>query len=131
MLCVFESVVVGLLLFAQAGGQDVGELRKQKLAAARETYQVHHKLYLAGKSDIETVCIWSQRWMDAAKDASEGKAGPVPHMQAHLERLRDLEKVAEARFDAGKVPVTDPLTVQYYRIEAQIQLELAMPKKKK
>jgi hypothetical protein len=124
-------IAVVLIAVARAAGQDLDELRKQKLALAREGYmtQLETVRKLGGKFDA--LWAWSVRWMEAAQDV-DPKADAIPRIEAHLERLRDLEKSMLELYKAGfnQVSGTDLLVVKYYRLDAQILLEKAKAKKK-
>jgi hypothetical protein len=129
MLRMTLLVVVLLTATARASGQDLDELRKQKLEAASEAYKLQLMILRNGQGTYETLYRWSVRWMDAAREA-DPKADPVRHLQAHLDRLRELEVLAKAQFKGGLVTKAEMLAATYYRLDAQIQLELAKAKKK-
>lgn len=125
------TAVLLLLLGAvtQAPGQDITQLRKDKLAVAKQGFEAETELYKAGKTLSENVMVWSARVLEATMEL-DPKADSVHLLQAHLQEIRDLEKIAEAKFKAGQAPVTHLLNVKYHRIDIEILLEKTKAKKK-
>jgi outer membrane protein TolC len=123
------TITVLLSVATHAGAQNLDELRKQKLELAQESYRNHWQKYKNGQGHFDELYRWSLRWLTAAREA-EPKADPVPHLQAHLDRMRELEAIVQTQHKAGVVTKGDLLEATYYRVDAQIQLELAKAKKK-
>jgi hypothetical protein len=124
-------LVVMLTAAVPAGAQNLDELRKQKLDAAGEAYRLQLQMYEAGRGNLnlDQLNAWSMRWLEAAKHL-DPKADPVPHLVAHLDRIRKLEEIVQAQFKAGQVTRMEVLAATYYRLEAQILLEQVKAKKK-
>ena len=125
-------LVAGLLLAVTcvAAGQDIDDLRKQKLETARDGFTTQWKLYReAGQGAFDKLYLWSLRCLEAAKEA-DPKGDAVPHLQAHLDRMRELERILETQFKVGQGNKADLLTAIYYRLDAQIMLAQAKAKKK-
>src|SRR5262249_21709644 len=77
-------------------------LLQARLEVAQKGYGDAVKLYQQGKrventalplTNADQVHAWSQRWLDAQREASEKKADRVAAVEAHLERMKQLEKM--------------------------------------
>src|SRR5437868_5600670 len=71
------------------------ELARSKSEAARRASQAIAQEYLEGKATVEQVHQWSQRWLAAQREASGKKADQLAAIEAHIERMRELEKAAK------------------------------------
>jgi hypothetical protein len=123
-------LVVLLTATVPASAQGLDKLRKEKLEAASEAYRLQMQMFKQGGNfNLDRLYSWSLRWLEAAREV-DPKADPVPLLQAHLDRVRELEAMVEAHFKAGMATRADILTATYYRLDAQILLEQARAKKK-
>lgn len=86
-----------------------------KLELARQGWELSSKSYGAGTVTIEQVVIWSGRIYEAEKSDSAAA-------QRHVERLRDLEKRVQERFNQGLAGKLDVLSVSYLRVQAEESL---------
>jgi hypothetical protein len=82
---------------------------------------------IAGRlTDIEVLYRWSRRWMDGALAASKTKQERIAAAEAHLKRMKDLERVApELKKVAYVFPASSEAAATYYRLEAEASLEEA------
>lgn len=98
-------------------------LAKERLDTARKTYEGYW-LRLRNRQSVgpETIYTWSLRWLRAQQALGAGKAGKPVALQAHLDRMKDLEKLWEAYARTGQGSQTDADAAQYFRIEAEIWL---------
>jgi hypothetical protein len=127
-----RAVLVILLVMIPAnwaGAQTLDELRKQKLDTARAGFAMQLQKWknLQGV-ELEKLCSWSERWLEAAL-AIDPKADPVPHLQANVDRLREVEGLVETYVKSGQLPRSELLAATYFRVDAQVRLELAKKKK--
>ena len=104
---------------AQAAAQRDAALAK----AAKEQWEGRWQEFKTGKTKTDFVVPWSINWLKAELRLTEKKAERLALHEAHLERLKALEKMAKAQFDAGIIPPTQYHQVVYYRIEAEIWLD--------
>jgi hypothetical protein len=88
----------------------------QKIDVAKQGWDLASKNYGAGSITIEQVATWSTRLYEAEK--SDPAAA-----QRHLERLRELEKRAQERFNQGMATKLETLTVSYLRLQAEELLQ--------
>ena len=83
-----------------------------KLELARQGWEFSSKSYGAGTVTIEQVLVWSGRIYEAEK--SDPAAA-----QRHVDRLRELEKRVQERFNQGMAGKLDVLSVSYLRAQAE------------
>jgi hypothetical protein len=88
------ALLFGLGLFA-VGNQPAAPPRgvnpKALAKAAREAYEQHRQLLAAGHlRSCDEVYLWSVRWMEAEKEASQELRDQVSAAEAHRDRMKDL-----------------------------------------
>jgi hypothetical protein len=102
------------------------DLLKARLDAARKTYDWLAKNYIESRPPLgELLYRWSCRWLEAERDISTRQEDVLAAYRAHLNRMRELERVARDRFRNRFVPVEESTAAQFYRAEAEIWLERA------
>jgi hypothetical protein len=74
---------------------------------------------------------WSKRWLKAEREQSERPADPVAALQAHLDRMRDLEQIVQKLQRGGLTTVDEISAVEFYKSEAELWLLQAKTAKKK
>ena len=83
-----------------------------KIQAAQQAFKLYEASYRAGTGSIESVYIWSRRWLDAER---------VPHRNAaksHLVRMQALEAEAKKRVAAGTGNQAEAAAAAFYLAEA-------------
>ena len=110
-----------------AGPESAAELAKAKLEAAREAYKASVQALQTGKADAEKVYVWSRRWLEAQADQS-GTRTDRAAFEAHLQRMKELRKLATTRYHTGLVPVAEVIGTDFYVAEAGLCLERAKAK---
>jgi RNA polymerase sigma factor (sigma-70 family) len=96
-----------------------------RVDAAREEWDVLRKQYEAGKQVTSDLAAVSQRLLVAQREASDKKADHIAAWEAHFRRMKEIEEVAKARFDAGTLAPEDYYRIRYFRLDAEIGLERA------
>jgi RNA polymerase sigma factor (sigma-70 family) len=104
------------------------ELLKQRAEAAREGFKAAQQEFRAGVGTGEALAGWSRKIAEAELDRGNRKAG-LAALEEHVERLKELEKVTQARFDAGRVSPQDLVAARYARLDAEIWLARVKAKK--
>jgi len=94
------------------------ELMKERVAVAEKAFRTASAQHQAGMTAIETVYLWSVRWLDAAIEASPKAAKQA--LADHLKRMADLEAEAQKMFKSGTVNSLGTDSAYYYRIEAEL-----------
>jgi RNA polymerase sigma factor (sigma-70 family) len=113
---------------AQPGGQGESKLttlRKAKVAAAQAVLDERTREFLAGRGTQEFLLEASRRLAESQRELNPAKADLVAALQAHLNRVKEMEAVDKERFNAGRITVAQVKEAEYYRLEAEIWLEQA------
>jgi len=74
----------------------------------------------AGVAPLGVVVEHSARLAEAEVDLAEGAAGRVAAHLPHVKRLREVEGLAKARFDAGQLALPEYLSVKAARLGAEV-----------
>jgi RNA polymerase sigma factor (sigma-70 family) len=87
----------------------------------REKYETIWKAYQESKTSEERVCLASIQWLmyQHIFRKFDRKVDPKAELQAHLDRIKEVEAIAEARFDAGRTARMDYKTATYFRLQAE------------
>jgi hypothetical protein len=98
------------------------ELLEKRLEAARNVFRQNLTRVKAAQAQPSDVFGWSERWLEAelalaAKPADRGKA-----LRDHVERTREVERVAIALARTGQGRQADADAATYYRADAEIRL---------
>lgn len=130
MSIILALVTGAIFSSALAAEKTPAELAKERLAVIREIHRLQMEAFRTGTAgfSIEHTYVWSRRWVEAARDASDKKADQVAALQAHLERMQQLEESAERLVKSGAAVKTDALAAKFYRLEAQHWLSQAKEK---
>lgn len=78
------------------------------------------KLDVPEGSDV--YILWSVRLMQAERDAGPDKAGRIAAVQAHLNRVKDVEAKSARLYRGGETDIMHYLDVQWKRKEAEAML---------
>jgi len=97
------------------------------LAALERMEQMRAAATSAGvKIDVayewEQTYMWSVRRMDAERDVSGQQIHPRASLEAHLGRIRELERRLQVLFEAGEATLLDVLATNVYRLQAEYWL---------
>jgi hypothetical protein len=107
-----------------AGGGAPDKLAEARLKAAREAFMIAN----AESIDREKMYRWSVRWLEAEKAVKPGKADQVAALQAHLERMRNVEEDCQVAFKKGLGSKFDLVAATFYCTEAESWLAEAKGK---
>lgn len=109
----------------------IAALSRDRVEAARKTYQTMHKNYTEGRRVSEdTLYRWSLRWLEAEKELAAQPADRVAAYKGHYDRMRDLDRLIGRLQRAGQTTVDEVSAVEYYRVEAELWLARARAEKK-
>jgi hypothetical protein len=104
-------------------GKRLAKLYKSRVEVARQMLDIVLKNYKDGNLPVvEVPYRWSCRLVEAERQASPLKADRLASLQAHLDRMRDVERVARDRFRSRIISVDEVKAAEFYRIEAEIWL---------
>jgi len=102
---------------------DPQALLKARLEVARKGYAEARQLYKqAGRASADQVCTWSYRWLQAQRAISSKKDNQIAALEAHRERLQDLQQRVKTMYQSGLVSLLEVTTVEFHRLEAELWL---------
>lgn len=103
-------------------------LLKELHRAAREEMDARWQEFLAGRGTLDIMLGASLRLLEAERELSDKKADQVTALENHWRRMREMEKVDQAQFQAGRLAEADWAQSRFYRIQAELWLEKAREK---
>src|SRR5262245_7924872 len=83
------------------------ELAKAQLKVAQTQYEAREKDFLAGRGTFEFVLNAGGGLLHAEGGVSARRADQLAAFEAHLERMKQVEKINKRRYDAGHIPIQD------------------------
>jgi len=98
----------------------LARLGKERVEAARKTYQVMWTNYREGRYPADTLYRWSVRWLDADRQLSDQAADQLAAYKTHFERMRELERLVISVNRAGQATVDEVSSAEFYRAEAEL-----------
>ena len=105
-----------------AGEGEAAANAKARLEAARKMYEGTLRLYKTGPPvplDVEKLYRWSRRWLKAQHELATKKEDRVAAAEAHLTRMRSLEKTLRQMLKSREVPAFEVAGAEFYRLEAE------------
>jgi hypothetical protein len=108
----------------QANTKAPDQLAEARLKAARDAFEIAH-----GESiDREKMYRWSVRWLESEKALKPAKADQLAALQAHLERMKNVEEDCQVAFKKGLGTKFDVVAATFFRTEAETWLAEAKAK---
>lgn len=98
---------------------------KIRLDAAKATYESFAKEFRS----IEQMYMWSNRWREAALATASTHAERVAASEAHLARMKELQKSMKKLAKASRVPAWYVWATDFYCADAQILCSEAKTKR--
>jgi len=122
-------VLAGVVSFTVGEEPKPADLAKELAEAAQQAYEGHlRRRAVEPAAPLESIYTWSRRWMEAAQTVDPSKKGRSTAIQAHLDRMKQLEtKTAEQR-KGGFAAAFEVAQARFYRIEAELWLAEARTK---
>jgi hypothetical protein len=105
------------------------DLARQRRDAARKTFEVTWINYRQGRAGGDTLYRWSRRWLKAERELSDRPAEQVAAFKAHLDRMRNLERLVQNVQPTGQTTVDEVSGAAFYRAEAELWWFRAQEKK--
>ncbi|HLN27246.1 MAG TPA: hypothetical protein VK395_05840 [Gemmataceae bacterium] len=116
---------INVLLAGIKAGDKMGELVKGQLEAAKTELDARWQEFLAGRGTLDIMLGSSQRLLQAEFDLSTKRSDRIAALEAHWQRLREVETINQSRYDAGRIPIQDLAQSRSGRCRAEILLERA------
>ena len=90
--------------------------------AANRECDARTKEFLAGRGTMDFLFVSSRRLLQAELEKAQDKTQRVAALEAHFERMVEVEKTNKDRFEAGKIPTQLLEESRFYRCEAELSL---------
>ncbi|HEV3163699.1 MAG TPA: sigma-70 family RNA polymerase sigma factor, partial [Isosphaeraceae bacterium] len=110
---------------ANARTEAISSLAAARLKAAEHAYESTKSDFEVGRVTLDRVTAMSRLWLDAQREANPKPAEQIAAFQAHLDRMRQIEKKERAELEVGRGTTTDVSEAEYYRREAELWLAQA------
>src|SRR5262249_44988474 len=94
-------------------------------AAHSETTARWNELIVGRSSSVDSFVGASLRLLEAERELSTGKGDQVAALENQRQRMAELEKIWQAKFDAGVAPTSELSGARFARLQAEILLERA------
>jgi hypothetical protein len=104
--------------------EDDGErkLLKARYNAALEELHSHLKEWIAGRRSTMVLIESSYRVINSELELTDKLTDQVMIRKKHLELTKEIEKMQQARFDAGRIGIADLDYARYSRLNVEIHL---------
>jgi hypothetical protein len=98
------------------------QLLEKRLEAARKVYEQNLVRLKAAQGQPSELFGWSERWLEAELALADKQAERVKALNDHLDRTREVERIAATYARSGQGRQADADAATYYRLEAEIRL---------
>jgi hypothetical protein len=114
--------------------EDLPALRKAQLEAASKAYEEARRAasqtrrvgdLLLPLARPEEVYSWSVRWLNAQRDLSDKKEEQIAALEAHLQRMKELQQDVTRMQKAGLLTSLEVPAAEFRRAEAELWLAQA------
>src|SRR5262249_39498916 len=97
------------------------KMGNKKFKNEQEYFETTWKAYEKCEASEEQVCLASVRWLMDRHLARRfiKKIDPKAELRAHLDRVKKVERIAEARHEAGKTAIMESKTAMFFRLQAE------------
>jgi hypothetical protein len=112
----------GLSPVCRGDGAAQPEPARERALAARKAYEAWAAEFFVGRETALGVYLWSRRWMEAEQYLSRGTAEGPAAAEAHVARMKDLEKVIMPAVAAERRGVESYLAADFYGADAEVFL---------
>jgi RNA polymerase sigma factor (sigma-70 family) len=101
----------------------IKSILQQLFEAANVEAHARWNDYVAGLGTLDIFLGGSRRLLEVERLLSKEKSHQVGALERYLRRMRELEKINQARYDAGRIAIQDLAEPRYYRLQAELWLE--------
>ncbi len=125
-----RTLLAGLVLLAGAAAladpppppKAPRELLEKRLEAARKVFEQNLARLKSAQAAPAELFGWSERWLEAELALAERQADRARALRDHLDRAREVERLAAGLAKSGQGRQADADAATYYRLEAEIRL---------
>jgi hypothetical protein len=104
------------------GDDEERKLLKERYNAALAELRARYQRFEAGNDTLDALFDAARRVLDSELELCGKAAERVAVREKYLELAREVEKIQQARVDAGRAGAQDLEQARYLRIDAQLQL---------
>jgi hypothetical protein len=101
---------------------------KDLVKVCQETFKLIMNQIKAGKQ-VPEFSIWSRRWLQAELPLCRKQAEKIAAYKTHLDRTKEVERIAKLQYDIGRMSAVEYSTAKYYRLQAEVWVARAQAKK--
>jgi hypothetical protein len=98
------------------------DLLEKRLDTARKVYEQNLARVKNGQGQPSGLAEWSERWLDAELALAAAQADRAKALRTHLDRAREVERIATNFARAGQGRQADADAATYFRLQAEIRL---------
>jgi outer membrane protein TolC len=113
----------------QESAKKVKELRKERLAVLKDLTEQLARQYQNARAGIDELLDARVQLFEAELDAAEKQSDRLTLHKNLVEELKQYEKIAKARVEAGRGSMAPVLKIKARRLQAEIHLEEARGEK--
>jgi hypothetical protein len=103
------------------------DLARDRREAAREGYRARAEEFLAGRGTLDLLLQALRQLTEADLAVDPNPPERAAALESSWAQAWEIEKINEARYDAGRVPVADLLATRYVRLDAEVRWLQARP----
>jgi RNA polymerase sigma factor (sigma-70 family) len=107
---------------------EIKALLKARADTAETVVNARYQEFVAGRGTLDILLRYSEKRLEAELEQTDKKEEQLAALKKHLELMQEIEKINQARFDAGRVSIADLAASQLARIEAELRLARAKAK---
>jgi hypothetical protein len=116
---------IDTLLKTYPASDKMKKLLKDRYAAGLAELEHRWAEFLAGRGTLDIVCSCSKRLLRSEMAICTNKADRILALETNLQFAQAMERVNQARWDAGRIPTQDLKQTVYLALDAEIALEEA------
>lgn len=103
----------------------LAELRKAKREAVAEEWEARWQEFIAGRGTIEIALDCARRLLNSERELAATKPDQIAVLERHVKKMKEMDEIAVARVEAGRIHTMEGKQIEYHRLEAEIWLEEA------
>lgn len=107
---------------------ELQKLLKDRYNVALKVAQVRVEEHLNGRSSVDSIFEQAKHLLTSELELTDIPKEHVKVREKQLQLAQDMEKVAQARYDSGRLSIADYEQARYFRLDAEIQLLRAKQK---
>jgi hypothetical protein len=117
---VLSTLLLAALLPAAGQARPLVEVHQARVEAAARAHAAAHASYLAGTGPLESIYVWSVRWLNAERAQAGAADGRAAAVARHRARMDGLAAEVAKRVAAGLAGAGDGHAAAYYSAEAEL-----------